>query len=129
MINYFHPLKGILKNIRKGERKNNITILLGNALDHYDTHIYSLLAPFIASVFFAQRDNLTNQMWAFSIASVGIITRPLGAIIFGRLALLLGPLKALRYSLVGVAFATFLIGILPSYQQVGALAPIMLLCM
>lgn len=122
-------IKEFLKSLRKGEKKNKITILLGNALDHYDTHIYALLAPFIASVFFAPGDNLTNQIAAFGIASVGVITRPFGAILFGRLALLIGPLRALRYSLVGVSIATFLIGLLPSYEQVGRIAPILLLLM
>jgi len=121
--------KEFLKSLREGEKRNKITILLGNALDHYDTHIYALLAPFIASVFFAPGDNLTNQIAAFGIASVGVITRPLGAILFGRLALLIGPLRALRYSLVGVAIATFLIALLPSYEQVGPIAPFFLLCM
>jgi len=122
-------VKEFLKSLSDGERKNKITILLGNALDHYDTHIYALLAPFIAAVFFAPGDNLTNQIAAFGIASVGVITRPLGAVLFGRLALLIGPLRALRYSLVGVAIATFLIALLPSYEQVGSIAPLLLLCM
>lgn len=122
-------IKEFLKSLRKEEKKNKITILLGNALDHYDTHIYALLAPFIASVFFAPGDNLTNQIAAFGIASIGVITRPFGAILFGRLALTIGPLKALRYSLVGVAMATFLIALLPSYEQVGSFAPILLLFM
>ncbi|AVP87642.1 Putative proline/betaine transporter [Candidatus Phycorickettsia trachydisci] len=122
-------VKEFLKSLRDGERKNKITILLGNALDHYDTHIYALLAPFIAAVFFAPGDNLTNQIAAFGIASVGVITRPLGAILFGRLALFIGPLRALRYSLVGVAIATFLIALLPSYEQAGPLAPLFLLFM
>lgn len=111
------------------KRKYNLAILIGNLLDHYDTHIYTLLAPFIASVFFCDDLPLISQIKAYGIASIGLITRPLGAALFGRFASIVGPLKALKYSLIGVACSTFIIGLLPNYQQIGCLAPILLLIM
>jgi MFS family permease len=111
------------------KRKYNLAILIGNLLDHYDTHIYTLLAPFIASVFFCDDLHLVGQIKAYGIASIGLITRPLGAAIFGRFASVIGPLKALKYSLIGVACSTFAIGLLPNYQQIGCFAPILLLLM
>jgi MFS family permease len=106
--------------------KNNLAILIGNVLDHYDTHIYTLLAPYIAQVFFPNDLPIMGQIKTYGIASIGLITRPLGAALFGRFASKIGPLKALRYSLIGVALSTFLIGLLPSYNQIGYLAPILL---
>jgi MFS family permease len=107
--------------------KNSPMILIGNLLDHYDTHIYVLLTPYIAQIFFANDSILLGIIKAHGIALSGIIARPLGAVLFGRLADLIGPLKALRYSLIGVSISTFLIGLLPSYDQIGYMAPVLLL--
>jgi MFS family permease len=107
--------------------KNDLAILIGNVLDHYDTHIYTLLAPYIAEVFFASDSPLISQIKAYGVVSIGLITRPLGAALFGRFASIIGPLKALRYSLMGVALSTFVIGLLPSYGQVGWISPILLI--
>ena len=107
--------------------KNNLAILAGNALDHYDTHIYVLLTPFIAQSIFPNESSIMGLIKANGIGLVGIFTRPLGAILFGKLASIIGPLNALRYSLIGIALSTFTIGILPNYDQIGILAPILLL--
>lgn len=107
--------------------KNNLAVLAGNILDHYDTHIYVLLAPFIAQSFFANDSVLSGIIKTHGIGLIGIISRPFGAIFFGYLATSLGPLRALRYSLVGVAVSTFLIGLLPGFADIGNLAPLLLL--
>ena len=107
--------------------KKNAAILIGNLLDHYDFYIYTLLAPYIAHVFFISDSMLISLIKAYGIVHVSIITRPLGAAFFGRFAGSIGPIKALRYCLIGVACSTFLIGILPGYNQLGSLAAILLL--
>ena len=107
--------------------KNNIAIVVGNFLDHCDTHMYGLLAPFIAQLFFGGDDAVTAIIKAHGIALFGIVARPLGAVLFGKLAYRVGPLASLRLSLIGVSIATFVIGLLPTYAQVGYLAPIFLL--
>jgi MFS family permease len=106
--------------------KNNIAILIGNVLDHYDVYIYTLLAPYIAKLFFVSDSHIISLVKAYTIAHVGLISRPLGAIIFGKIASTIGPLKALKYALVGVSISTLLIGFLPTYSQIGYFAPILL---
>lgn len=107
--------------------KNNIAIIIGNILDHYDVYIYVLLAPYIAKLFFVSDSHMVSLIKAYGIAHVGIITRPLGAVIFGRFASIAGPLKALKYALIGVSFSTLLIGLIPTYDKIGYFAPILLL--
>lgn len=121
-----HMTEFKVKNLMK-KPKNNLTILIGHFLDHYDTHIYILLTPYIAQIFFADDLVLISLIKAHGIALIGLITRPIGGALFGRVADLIGPLKALRYSLVGVSVSTFLIGFLPGYDKIGYLAPILLL--
>jgi MFS family permease len=106
--------------------KNNAAILVGNFLDHYDLYIYTLLAPYIAKLFFNSSCEVVSLMKAYMVAHIGVIARPLGAIFFGRLASIVGPLCALQYSLIGVAAATCAIGLLPTYQDIGVMAPLLL---
>jgi len=107
--------------------KNNTAILIGSVLDHYDVYIYTLLAPCIAELFFISDSHIVGLVKAYGVAHVGLVARPLGAIVFGRFASYIGPLKALKYALIGVSASTFLIGVLPTYSQIGYFAPVFLL--
>ena len=107
--------------------KKDFTILLGNAVDHFDTSIYVFIAPTIAPVFFPSDDPIIELILAYSILATSIVTRPVGTYIFGALAKLYGPDKALSHSLIGVGIATMCIGCLPDYYAIGFLAPILLI--
>jgi MFS family permease len=102
--------------------KNNLAILIGNALDNYDTQIYILLAPYIARIFFVD-DSFDGVLKVHAINLFAIMFRPYGAFVFGKLAATIGPLKALQYSLIGVSVSTLLIGILPGYFYIGNFGP------
>jgi MFS family permease len=103
--------------------KKDLSILLGNALDNFDTSIYSFLAPLLAPIFFPAYDPVVQLILAYSILMVSFFARPLGAFIFGVIARKKGPVFGLSYSLMGVAMATVCTGFLPTYDQVGWLAP------
>jgi MFS family permease len=103
-----------------------VATLIGNTLDHYDSALYIFLAPFIAPLFFPDTDPSTALILTYGIKSVGIITRPLGAIIFGFLASKYPAKNILALTLAGVSVCTFCIGILPTYLQVGVIAPLLL---
>ena len=107
--------------------KKDFTILLGNAVDHFDTSIYVFIAPTIAPIFFPNDNSIIELILAYSILATSIVTRPLGTYIFGALARLYGPGRALSYSLIGVGFATMCIGCLPDYYDIGFIAPILLI--
>lgn len=107
--------------------KKDLSILIGNSLDHFDTALYSFLAPILAPVFFSYEDPVTNLILAYSVLATSIITRPLGSYLFGYIAINSGALYALSYSLIGVAITTMLVGFIPDYHVIGWPAPVMLI--
>ena len=107
--------------------KTDRSILIANAIDHFDTSIYGFLAPKMAPLFFPHHDPVVQLILAYSILCSSVITRPLGAWIFGMIAKHRGPIGGLSYSLMGVAIFTLCFGLLPTYEQVGCLAPSLLL--
>ena len=58
--------------------KKDFTILLGNAVDHFDTSIYVFIAPTIAPIFFPNDNPIIELILAYSILATSIVTRPLG---------------------------------------------------
>jgi len=97
----------------------DISILLGNLLDHFDSALYGFLAPIIAPIFFPGHDPIVQLILAYSFMATSIITRPLGAFIFGNIAKKYGPLVSMSYSLTGVAIFGTSMGFIPSYEQIG----------
>lgn len=105
---------------------NRLAAIVGNLLDHYDVALYSLLAPFIAPLFFYEHDPLTALILTYSLLPLGIITKPLGSLFFGWIGDRYGRRQALAYSLFGMACVTFSVGSIPIYQDIGIWAPILL---
>jgi MFS family permease len=103
-----------------------IAAFIGNLLEHYDTALFGLLSPFLAPLFFPNQEPITALIFTYSILPLGLFVRPLGSIIFGWIADHVGCSKALFYSLFGTAITTISIGLLPTYEKVGILAPIFL---
>ena len=106
--------------------KKDFAILLGNVIDHFDTSIYLFLSPLMASCFFPNKDKLVSLILTYSLTITSIITRPLGAYLFAKIARVYEPSYALSYSLIGVGSASLAIGFLPSYQVLGVFSPIFL---
>lgn len=104
--------------------RKDTTILLGNVVDHFDTALYAFIAPIMAPLFFPNSDPVVQLIMAYSVFATSIVTRPLGAYVFGLIARSKGPSRALSHSLVGVGLFTFLIGTLPTHQEIGAFAPL-----
>ncbi len=102
--------------------------LIGNLLEHYDTALFGLLAPFIAPLFFENLEPLTALILTYSMLPLGLLVRPLGSICFGRIGDSFGRKRALIYSLMGMAIVTIGIGCLPVYKDIGLWAPILLAC-
>lgn len=98
--------------------------IIGNFLGHYDSALFTLLAPFIAPLFFDGQDPLTALILTYAILPLGFITRPLGSLFFGWVGDRWGRKHSLFCSLLGMAFITVGVGCLPLYKQVGIWAPI-----
>ena len=101
--------------------------LVGNMLEVYDMVIYGLLSPIIAQNFFPKQDKLVGIVDAFAIFFIGYLSRPLGALIFGRIGDRLGRKPALISSIWLMVFSSFCLGLLPDYRAIAFWAPILLL--
>ena len=98
----------------------------GTAFEWYDFFIFGSLTPVIAKVFLAGLDPTSALVAALALFAVGFAFRPLGAIIFGAMGDRVGRKATFLATVSLMGGATFAIGLLPTYEQVGILAPILL---
>jgi len=98
----------------------------GTAFEWYDFFIFGSLTPVIAKVFLAGLDPTSALIAALALFAVGFAFRPLGAVIFGAMGDRIGRKATFLATVSLMGGATFAIGLLPTYAQVGTLAPILL---
>ncbi|MEV6886580.1 MFS transporter [Streptomyces sp. NPDC051135] len=100
---------------------------IGNFVEQFDYGLYGYMAPIMASSFFPASDEGVAVISTYAIVAVACLFRPLGGTLVGRWGDRVGRKKALLYTIVCMGVTTALIGVLPTYQAVGALAPLLLL--
>ena len=98
----------------------------GTAFEWYDFFIFGSLTPVIAKVFLAGLDPTSALIAALALFAVGFAFRPLGAIIFGAMGDRIGRKATFLTTVSLMGGATFAIGLLPTYEQAGTLAPVLL---
>lgn len=108
------------------EKKAIALSSLGGALEFYDFIIFIFLAKIIGTLFFPKTDPVAELMASLTIFAIGYLARPLGGILFGHFGDRLGRKKVFVTTVLLMAVPTFLIGLLPTWQSVGILAPILL---
>ncbi len=97
---------------------------LGSVIEYYDFLLYATASAVVFNkVFFSALDPLVGTIASFGTFATGYLARPLGGVIFGHFGDLLGRKKMLVLTMVMMGVASFLIGLLPTYAQVGWLAP------
>jgi len=99
----------------------------GTAFEWYDFFIFGSLATTIQKVFFAGLDPTAGLVAALGLFAAGFAFRPLGAVIFGVIGDRVGRKGAFLATVSLMGGATFLIGLLPTYQTAGILSPILLI--
>lgn len=99
---------------------------IGNLFEHYDKALFAFLAPFLAPLFFKDSDPITALILTYAIMPLGLFSRPLGALIFGRIGDQKGRRRVLYITLLGMALVTILMGSIPTYKQIGWGAPALL---
>ncbi|MGW9479507.1 MFS transporter [Saccharomonospora azurea] len=113
------------------ERRVLLSTLAGTSIEWYDFFIYAQAASLVlAPLFFAPvSDDSPGLATVLSLATIGIsfLFRPLGAIVAGRFGDRLGRKKMLVFTLVTMGAATALIGLLPTYGDIGVAAPVALM--
>lgn len=110
-----------------GHRKALMAGSIGNFVEWYDSALYAFFASILASQFFSKGDPTAALLSTFAIFGAAFVVRPLGAAIFGYLGDRIGRRPVLLISVLMMSSATVAIGLLPTYSQVGVLAPLLLL--
>jgi MFS family permease len=101
---------------------------IGSALEWYDFFIYGLASALVfGPLFFPSYDPTVGTLASFATFAVGFLARPFGGLFFGHFGDRWGRKPMLVATLLLVGGSTFLIGLLPTYSQVGIWAPVMLL--
>ena len=99
---------------------------IGQFVEWYDFVIYAYSASIIASLFFPAEDRVASLLATFAVYAVGFIMRPIGGVVFGHLGDRLGRRTTLALVILLMGAATAAIGLLPTYAQIGVVAPLLL---
>jgi MFS family permease len=114
--------------IRSGRLRSAIAATIGNGFQFYDFFLYATASALIFNtLFFPSGNPALGTMAAFASYAVGFVTRPLGGLVFGRIGDRFGRKVTLTWTLALMGVATFSIGLLPTYGQVGVAAPALLI--
>jgi MFS transporter, MHS family, proline/betaine transporter len=108
-------------------RRVVVAASIGTFIEVYDLSLYGLFAVFLAAEFFPQQDPDAALLSTFAIFAVAFLVRPAGALVWGPLGDRIGRRATLALSLLVMTAATVAFGLLPTYDSVGLLAPVLLL--
>lgn len=117
------------------EKRVILASSLGTVFEWYDFYLYGSLATFIAAKFFTVLgadgrpifDETTRNIFALLAFAAGFLVRPFGALVFGRLGDLVGRKYTFLVTILIMGASTFIVGILPTAEQIGIAAPIILI--
>ena len=109
------------------ERKVILASSLGTVFEWYDFYLYGSLAVIIGAQFFSAFDVSTRNVFALLAFAAGFLVRPFGALFFGRLGDLIGRKATFLITILLMGASTFLVGLLPSYADIGWIAPVVLI--
>ncbi|WP_203072956.1 MFS transporter [Falsiroseomonas ponticola] len=118
---------GAARPMSPEERKVILASSLGTVFEWYDFYLYGSLAAVIGAKFFSMYDESTRNIFALLAFAAGFLVRPFGALVFGRLGDLVGRKYTFLVTIVIMGASTFIVGILPTSDQIGIIAPIVLI--
>ena len=99
----------------------------GTLIEWYDFYIFGSLATIISSQFFPKDNPTAGLLSTLAVFATGFIVRPFGALVFGRMGDLIGRKYTFLLTLMLMGLSTFAIGIIPTYEQIGVAAPLIIL--
>ncbi|MET7507045.1 MFS transporter [Streptomyces albidoflavus] len=111
----------------RSRRKSLLASTVGNVLEWYEWSAYAVFAPFIATVMFNPSDPVSALLSTLAVFAVGFLMRPLGGIVFGRVADRRGRKFVLVTTMLMMAGGSLVIGLMPTYASLGAWASLILL--
>jgi len=111
----------------KNCNKNPILVLIGNLLEFYDLGLFGFLSVIITPLYFRCDEGISSLLASAGIFAIGFFMRPIGAIVFGYIGDTYGRKVCLSRTILLMAVPTTCISILPTYDQIGLAAPIILI--
>ncbi|MDQ6779578.1 MAG: MHS family MFS transporter [Candidatus Eremiobacteraeota bacterium] len=113
---------------QKAIRRVVVSALVGATIEWYDFFLYGVVAGIVFNkLYFPPGDPVVATLLAYTTFAVGFVTRPLGGLVFGHFGDKIGRKSMLILTLMIMGIATFLIGLVPTYEQIGVAAPLLLL--
>ncbi|MCV9999809.1 MHS family MFS transporter [Pararhizobium sp. YC-54] len=101
--------------------------LVGTTIEFFDFYVYATAAVLVfPTLFFPNTDPTTALLASFATFSIAFFARPLGAVVFGHFGDRVGRKTTLVAALLTMGISTVIIGLLPSYEQIGVIAPLLL---
>ena len=100
--------------------------LIGNVIEWFDFAVYGYFATDIGRQFFPQSSATAQQLLAFTVFALGFVARPIGSVALGVIGDRIGRRTLLTLSVALMGAATLAIGLLPTYEQIGMAAPLLL---
>ena len=113
--------------ISSGEKKVIFASSLGTVFEWYDFYLYGWTAAQIGKKFWTMFDPNVQFIVALLTFSAGFLVRPFGALVFGRLGDMVGRKYTFLVTILIMGLSTFIVGLLPSYETIGWLAPVILI--
>jgi MFS transporter, MHS family, proline/betaine transporter len=111
----------------KSFAKQVIATSVGNALEWYDIAIYGFFAVYISKAFFPNNDATTSLLLTFGTFGLSYLARPVGGLMLGAYADRHGRKASLMISIVMMTFGTLAVALMPSYEAIGVLAPLLVI--
>lgn len=108
-------------------RRLIVVATIGNAFEFFDLTVYSFFAVLLGKLFFPLASSQQQLLLSVGTFGVGFIARPAGGVLFGMLADRFGRVAVLNLTLLAMALGTALIGVTPTYAQIGIAAPLVIL--
>ena len=118
--------RGRAEGMTSDERRVIFASSLGTIFEWYDFYLYATLAPFFAALFFPSGNDTAALLSAFATYAAGFLVRPFGALLFGRIGDLVGRKYTFLITILVMGGATFAVGLLPTFAQIGWAAPVLL---
>lgn len=111
-------------------RRAGIAAFVGTTIEWYDFYVYATAAALVfGPLFFPSEDPLAETASAFATFAVAFLVRPIGGILFGHIGDKLGRRVSLVLTLMLMGIATVAVGLLPTYSDIGIVAPILLIAL
>lgn len=111
----------------RSSRRSLVASTVGQLFEWYEWTAYAVFAPFIAAVMFNNSNPVSALLATLAVFAVGFLMRPLGGVVFGRIADVKGRKYVLIVTMLMMATASLIMGLLPSYESIGVFASVLLL--